>query len=234
MSGIDTYTKLLLHLDNNVDDSEITPKTVTNNNVTFSDSVKKFGYAARFIPASNAYLSLPDSSDFDFGTSDFTIDFWLKLSVLNTWHCPFIRQNTSDNHYNVIFIPDSNIPFMYFSGVGGGSKVHAICTNPITDTNWHHYAFIRNGILAKIFIDGVSQVIVANGAENFGTQDVSIGSADTNRIGAGADSFFIKTNGYIDEFRVSKGIARWTSNFTPPIVPYSLDSKSRNQAIIIA
>ncbi len=67
----DSYTKLMLHIDNNVTDSA-TGKTVTNNNVTFSNSVYKMGSYSGMFNGSNAYLSLADSDDWNFGSGSFT------------------------------------------------------------------------------------------------------------------------------------------------------------------
>ena len=82
-SFLDTYTKLLLHLNNNVDDSEITPKTVTNNNVTFSDTIKKWDYSGYF-NGTTAHLITPDSADWDFGAGDFIIEAWINLDSFSS------------------------------------------------------------------------------------------------------------------------------------------------------
>ena len=70
----DSYTKLMLHIENNVTDSAV-GKTVTNNNMTFSSSAYKMGGYAGVFNGSNAYLSLADSDDWNFGSGDFIIDY---------------------------------------------------------------------------------------------------------------------------------------------------------------
>ena len=75
----DSYTKLMLHMENNVTDSAA-GKTVTNNNATFSSSVYKMGGYAGVFNGSNAYLSLADSDDWNFGSGDFTVDFWVRFN----------------------------------------------------------------------------------------------------------------------------------------------------------
>ena len=70
----DSYTKLLLHLDNNVIDSSNSAHTVTNNGVSFTTSPAKFGYSGYF--DGSDYLSIQNNQDFNFGSNDFTIDFW--------------------------------------------------------------------------------------------------------------------------------------------------------------
>ena len=79
----DSYTKLTLHMENNVTDSAA-GKIVTNNNVTFSSCAYKMGGYSGVFNGNNAYLSLADSNDWNFGSGDFTIDFWWRVNVLPT------------------------------------------------------------------------------------------------------------------------------------------------------
>jgi len=73
----------------------------------------------------------------------------------------------------------------------------------------------------RIFVDGEGQTLtLAGGAWNGAYPDV----ANYIAIGRTGDHPSGYVNGWLDEFRISKGIARWTSNFTPPTAPYSLDS----------
>jgi hypothetical protein len=83
---------------------------------------------------------------------------------------------------------------------------------------WYHIAFERVATTCKIFIDGVSQTLTELNA--IGTSDVGDLSGNLV-IGRNANAGWGQyVNGWIDEFRVSKGIARWTANFTPPTAEY--------------
>ena len=81
-----------------------------------------------------------------------------------------------------------------------------------TDT-WYHIALVRYGTSIKLYVNGVSNISTSS---SLGLVDnsvsLSIGSMLTGEY---------SMNGYIDELRISKGVARWTSNFTPPTQPYS-------------
>ncbi len=78
--GIDAYTMLLLHLDNNVTDSSpTTAHTVTNNNVTFSSATAKFSYSGVF-NGTTAYLTVPDNADFDLSGGVWAWDAWVRYS----------------------------------------------------------------------------------------------------------------------------------------------------------
>jgi hypothetical protein len=233
MSGIDTYAKLVLHLDNNVTDYETTPKTVTNNNVTFSDTVKKFGTHSAYFNGSNAYLSVPDSDDWHLGYT-FTIDFWVNFKVLGTtW---LYRQRLSGVE-SVGLKYNNSTKKLEFDTYNYSSHAFTITAsfNPSVDT-WYHIAIVRidNGNSAsswRIYIDGTGQTLtLAYGAWNGAYPNIEIYLV----IGRNGDESSEYFNGYIDEPRVSKGIARWTANFTPPTSPYSLESRQKSRVVIIA
>jgi hypothetical protein len=85
----------------------------------------------------------------------------------------------------------------------------------MTANTLYHVAVVRNGATCKIFIDGVSQTITEIVAFTDGSVDIG----STLRVGGGISSGY--WNGWIDELRISKGIARWTEDFTPPTEPYT-------------
>jgi hypothetical protein len=171
------------------------------------------------LDGSGDYLSIPDSTDWAFGTGDFTIDFWVRFnSVASTaqiWH-----QNVDSTHYIGLehTVAAGPIHSWYFYVVNGGATVNfkRTATTHVTGT-WYHVALVRSGTDWYFFEDGV-QV----GATLTGEADSVIDLASVAYIGswAGTASYL---NGWLDEFRVSKGVARWVSNFTPPTAPYAAD-----------
>jgi hypothetical protein len=89
-----------------------------------------------------------------------------------------------------------------------------VSTTTMSDTaTWHHIAVVGSSGTIKIYIDGVAQ-------GNTAAQGTIIDSSSSYGVGRAGDYSGLYFNGWIDEFRVSKGIARWTSNFTPPTAPY--------------
>jgi hypothetical protein len=219
--GVDSYTKLLLHFDNNVIDSESTPKTVTNNNVTFSDSIKKFGSHAAIFNGTSAYLTVPDSDDFNLSNVNFTIDLWVRFNTLFglDGYQMFITQKIDNNNFMRFYKERSDK--LVIEVVTNGVITTQITTqsNSLNINQWYHIAFVRSGSTPYIFIDGVSQpLFIIYPFGTFGNyNDVLYIGVDFN----GTTSFI---DGKIDELRISKGVARWTSNFTPPSSPYSAGS----------
>ena len=209
--SFDATTKLLLHLDNNVNDES--GKSVTNNGVTFSSSTKKFGYSGVFNGSSS--LQIPDNDDFAFGSGDFTIDFWFNSTNINAQQSLYHQFLTG---YQEIWISlDSGyLECRFLNNIG--TNLGYVLTSGLQSNTWYHVAYVRTGNVFILFINGinVSQITSAFTMDNY-TTDVYIG-----RRSNGIQGF----TGYIDEFRVSKGIARWTSNFSPESSAYTVDAPS--------
>jgi len=215
MAGNDQYTKLLLHLDNNVTDDSASSHSVTNNNVTFSSGTKKFGTHSASFNGSTADLVLSDSADWHFGSGNFTVDLWFYPTDLSSIE-NIIGQwpGASNRGWRIYNSAASKIWFSY-STDGTTNTEFNIENSDINMNDWNHLAWVRDGSTMRVFVDG-TQITTHNcGSDslNNSTADLYVGSLEN------ANYF----NGYMDEIRISKGIARWTSNFTPPTEPYCED-----------
>jgi hypothetical protein len=216
--GIDTNTNLMLHMDGTdssttFTDSETTPKTVTaNGNAQISTAQSKFGGASGLFDGTGDYLSTPDSADWDF-PGDFTVDLWVRpgtLAVSNYTLVSNVNWGTSTGGW----LLDYNATVLAFHFVGTGSYALEISgTHNFVVGTWAHVAVVRSGTAVNLYIDGVS---VASGASS-----ASSTSGELLNIGSNPAGTAYGFNGYIDELRISKGIARWTANFTPPTGAYS-------------
>lgn len=212
-SPLDSYTKLLLHMDG------------TNNSQLFYDDSNacKFGTGAAYFDGNGDYLSLDASDDWDFLGGDFTIDLWVKflslptdtVALVNRWtwgdasHSSWIAQYYNNNFTLVV------------STAGGTFQVSKSCTPNLGQ--WYHVAFIRNGSNIYVSVDGS----LSAGSEvsgNLYSPSLGIKIGKEAAYSSGNTSYL---DGYLDEVRISKGIARWTSNFTSPISQYSTDSYTK-------
>lgn len=220
---IDTYTKLLLHADgtNNSTtfvDSETTPKTVSAiGSAKISTAQSKFGgSSALFANSTSTYLSVPDNDDFYFN-GDFTIDL-------------YVRWTGSPSGIGVESIMGQSEGGgakpkwgLYYNNPNNGQLTFEYWTPSLVQTQltwnwsasgdtWYHVAIVRSGNSWYAFINGTSlgTLTQANALPNVITI-LKIGCD-----GEGWNAF----SGYLDEVRISKGIARWTSNFTPPTLAY--------------
>jgi hypothetical protein len=211
----DNYTKLLIHADGTngsttIADSEVTPKSLTaNGNAAISTVKSKFGGSSVFFDGNGDYLSSPASTDWNLG-GDWTIDLWLFPTSFHT------SNMFPETYFNTLFsyIPASGWLQVFLNGTGQ-VKISSQAQGEQTWTNqtvpmyqWTHLAIVSSSTSVTVYINGVSQ-----GSKTITTPSSS-GAIQIGWDGNPEREF----TGYMDEFRISKGIARWTSDFTPPTV----------------
>ncbi|MDD5005589.1 MAG: SpvB/TcaC N-terminal domain-containing protein [Candidatus Omnitrophica bacterium] len=228
---VDSYTKLLLHNDGQDGSTNFTDSSLSNYNITANGSAQidtaqsKFGGGSVLLGGNGDYLSTSDSDDWHFGTGDFTIDFWVRFNDYQPFQT-FVSQYVDANNYWYIMkearVGGNKLWIKFRSGgVNKGWYYMTTAWSGIANDTWYHLAFVRNGASALIFINGVSQALSEH--DTFGANDV--GDTDSSLyIGQDGNSTNY-VNGWVDELRISKGIARWTSDFTPPENSYASGSQ---------
>ena len=228
MAGIDAFTVLCLQF-NEADtstttvDSSLTPKTVTaNGNVQTDSGVTKFGNTSLH-DGTGDFWSLADSADWQLdGGSDsntWTIDHWVSFNGdPGTNIVGFIQQYVDDSNY-WSFRLDANT--LHFRIRSGGANIVDIgqAWNPATAT-LYHVAVVKNGTLGYMhFVNGVQSGTTTTDTS---TMPDFAGGLRVGYMRAAGSDFYL--NGWMEEVRISKGIARWTADFTPPAEQYSTDS----------
>jgi hypothetical protein len=220
--GNDSFVKLLLHADgtgNAFTDSSASAKAITTvGNVTQSSAQSQLGGKSALFDGTGDYLTVPDSDDWNFGADNFTIDLWIKpTSTSPSIQENFVSQWPSNGNVAFIFgrYPSNKVVFGYTNNGVYENQV-VVSTNTLSG-NWQHLALVRNGSDLKLYIDGVEDTGFAYNISN----ESIYNSSGNLYIGTQQSSVTQYWDGYIDELRISKGIARWTANFTPPAAPYN-------------
>jgi len=221
IGGIDQYTKLMLHFtDGGIYDDSLFRQPVDTSIMRLINYPGYFGgYAGRFV-ATTHYLSFFDSTDWYFD-GDFTIDAWVRIAALPAGASVKIMlcgqyKDASNYIYFCVRNDGTNNYDWYGTGYNAGTPVAFGLQRPavkLAINTWYHIAWVRSGNNHLTFQDGVL----------LGTNE------DTDSWPNVDSAFFIGNygtgtafwNGWVNEFRVSKGIARWTANFTPPVAPYT-------------
>lgn len=152
-------------------------------------------------------LILPTNSALNFGTGDFTIEFWLKWESRVTTYPHFF---TSASLYFGISLGDNGGGKATFF-IGSGTTRILTSTSDITDNKWHHLAVCRKNGVFYLFIDGKLE------STNSSYLTTAIDFSTNTTIGGAYWTNDYRYKGWIDELIITKGKAVYTENFTPSI-----------------
>lgn len=220
--GNDSHTKLMLHLNNNTTDSSSSAKTVTNSSTTDDSTHYKFGGHSRALNGSSGYLTVPDSDDLNFD-GDFTIDFWAYINSLPTGAVRLFqkREPTGNNYIEIdsYIIKNGSVYTIEYEATNASDNALWYRGWYFTPTfsTWMHFAYVKSGTTMMIFLNGV---LLTSLYESSGTPGPAKNITTDMNIGRFTEGSGNYLNASIDEFRISKGIARWTKNFVPPAREY--------------
>lgn len=203
-------------------DSGVNKHTITaNGNVQLSNTQKRFGVFSGLFDGTGDYLTIPDSSDFDLSGGIWTVDCWIYPSVLAAGAYMIFGQRTDANNYMLFAVQSTGQ--LQFQVVSAASPIVAVTTavGAVATGNWYHVAIQENGDTYKIFVNGVD---VTNA-----------GGTDAQRPANYTDVFYVGNeinnntpfNGYIDEFRLSKGVARYGASYSNPSGQYAADEYTK-------
>ena len=195
-------------------------------NVAEAHSIHQWGYpqtkatptkwdGALYFDGSNDYINVPNHADWDFAGGDFTIDFWINFQTLPVASTSYIiNHRVGDTRQHVLALGTANQLWWFAKSDLSGLDFAVTRTLAVVQDTWHHLALIREGNDFKMYFDGQQQ-----GAADTDTNDWA--NFGVFNIGRHITGFGYLTDALMDEFRISKGIARWTSNFTPETGPYT-------------
>lgn len=213
---------LLLHGDGSFADSSGNAAMLTATGTVTSTASGKFGTAGLYFASgtSTNYLSTPSSPVYTFGTQNFTIECWFYNTNAFA-NAPFIFGNgtgaamTTGNWF--IEFSSTQIVLYYFPSTSQTAIINTAGTT-INSNQWYHLAIVRNGTTITSYLNGTLYG-VANTSFT-ASLDSGPGTANTFVVGCAGGTTQQNIAGYIDEVRVTIGVARYTTNFAVPTAPY--------------
>jgi hypothetical protein len=227
-------TSLLMHFNGTNGSTTMTDNSKNNfvltaiNGASLSSVQSKFGGTSLALDGTNDYVSISGNNILDFASSDFTVECWVRLNAMPTsdaWPTNY------SSHFIVITIGTPSLG----DGIGfmiGQTKLiiqnndsqSVNGTHGMTTNTWYHLAFVRYSNNLYLYVDGVQKGTAAYSS--------AVGTGATTYIGCetGQGAFL---NGYIDDLRVTKGIARYTSNFTPSTTQFLDSTGDANSNVVV-
>jgi concanavalin A-like lectin/glucanase superfamily protein len=223
--GNDQYTKVLLHFEGTDGGTTITDSNLGGSSHTWTaagnantdDAQEKFGTTSLALDGTGDYVSTPDHADFTLGSSNLTVDFWVRFTLAAGAAENLAGQIDaagSANANSAWLIARTAAGQILFRVVQGTTTTDVTGTTVTASDTWYHVAGVRTGDTLKLFVDGVQEGgdVSFSGGVNDSTASLSVGRA--------GDAVAVPANGWIDEFRLSVGTARWIAAFSPPTSAY--------------
>lgn len=208
---------LLLHMDGSNGSTTFTDNSSNNltvsvfGNAQVSTSNPKFGSGSLLLDGTGDYLEVPDDPDWDFGTGNYTVEAWIYLSSTAVFAAPIVGRGTTSalRSWGVRFLGSAS-GSTRLSWYRPTQTAVFVNWSPSVNT-WYHVAACRSGTSLRFFVDGSQVGSTATDNQDYDARAYAV------RVGYDGTNFF---PGQIDEVRVTKGVARYTANFTPPTAPF--------------
>jgi hypothetical protein len=174
-------------------------------NAQISTTQIKYGSASGYFDGTGDSITIPANTALALGTGDYTIEGWF-YSLTSTYSLRgMIDFRTASTGTNGLILRENDGGFLVFLN----SATLLVTSTGRIENQWQHVAIVRRSTTVTLYVDGVSQTSTTSSADLTDSILRISGLVDTQ-------SSVYAYNGYIDDIRITKGIARYTANFTPP------------------
>jgi hypothetical protein len=203
---------LLLHGDGTSGSTTITDSSSENQTLTpygdiqINTSIKKYGSGSIQFDGSGDYALDTSPTNMALGSGNFTVEYWIYPNTVSAAQYIIDTRSGADGRWAVYYGARSGGQWEFYTG----SSILQTGIIPTTNT-WQFVAWCRSSGTLRLFVDGV-QVWSTSNTNTCSANYINLGRRYSN-------SEFL--DGYLDEFRVTPGIARYTSDFTPPTGPFA-------------
>jgi hypothetical protein len=200
---------LLLHFNGTNDSTTFTDNSPNNFTVTstngakITSSITKFGNGSGFFDGTNDYISIADSPTLRVLSGNCTIEAWFyTISTPPTiYGGPIITKASAASGWELRYDQTNRLSFVYPGVIG-----YFFGPNPLSLNTWYNVAIVKLGSTVKGYVNGIEYSIASSVP------------AETNQpLVIGSNPGYGYFNGYIDEVRITKDIARYTASFTTSI-----------------
>ena len=210
------------------------------NTVTFggdaeiSTAQSKFAGSSLSLDGNGDYVDLPQATN-QLVSEDFTIEFWFRINsgAGSETIGLFGSYYTTPSGKGMIMASSATYNQVYFQWHYGASDWAYLnqtqgTRTALSNNTWYHVAVTRSGSTWRLFLNGTQEDSV--------TQSSYItDSGSTTRLGNYGPSATASDglNGYIEDFRITRGVARYTSNFTAPTSAHPTSTGDVNKVVVV-
>ena len=189
-----------------IDKSQINNLKIHGNTTGSTTQVKFANTKSVYFDGSSDYISAPTNKLFGFSTNDFTVEFWVYFNDVNNPISIYSNLSSVSGLQPHLYVYQNAI--RYYTAVGD-----RIVSSSVSTGQWYHVALSRSSSSTKLFINGTQSGSTYSDGNDYGlSQPLGIGTY----WNSGSPVTSQNLNGYMQGLRVTKGLARYTANFTPP------------------
>lgn len=193
---------------------------INTGGVSVSSTQKKYGSSSIRFDGTAKWLSIQAQADFAY-SGDYTVEAWVNLDSVSGNNPIFSYSATTQ-----LLQVQGPTPVYYVNGISSGWSGNA---GTMVAGKWHHIAGVKSGNVCTFYLDGVAVGVTSTHAEALGsiTEDIQFGRSGGTYM-----------SGYVSDFRITKGVARYTANFIPPTsalptAPAATDQYFNNVALLM-
>lgn len=196
------------------DESNNSLTVTASGNAQISTAQSKFGGASAAFDGTGDYLQITHSAALAFASDDFTIEAWIYPNTATTSHLLFNGRDSNSVFQGVnLYLTSTRQIGLLATTTGFSWQINSLsgAGNVLSLSDWSHVAVTRSGSLFSVWVNGVVSYDV--------TLSGSIVPANSYAFIGGMPGVS-SLDGYIDDLRITKGVARYISNFAPPSAPH--------------
>lgn len=192
-------------------------------NVSISTAQSRFGGSSLAFDGNGDYLGYASSTDFDL-PADFTIELWVYRAgaVIQQAHGLAVRRRLDTAGTGAWGIGIDNTNNIFWGKLE--NPTYSLTIGSSVLATWQHVAVCREAGTVRVYLDGVLTARQRDTTNYTSSFDLFLGAWDRGGIGTVPTANYL--NGYIEDFRITKGVARYGSSFFPPLAAYP-DAASR-------
>lgn len=186
----------------------------TVGNAQISTSVVKYGTGSMYFDGTGDGLKNLNTPILYLTTGDWTVEGWFYTATPNA---SVATRTLFCTGSPVQIYSQSNTVAMYVASDNAGTYFVNPASGPansVSTNTWTHFACVKSGNNYTVYVNGVAGTTVTSST----APAIPTGITGIGYYAPSASGFF---TGYIDDFRVTKGYARYTSNFTPPTAAFA-------------
>lgn len=210
----DTAVILLMHFDgpsesDSFEDSSIYQRPLTPTGGPFLIEPPTLNGSTVGSFDGDGWVTAPSSTDFDFGTEDFTIECFVYIEASFAARFMFGNVNFGGSPSAGFYMLMSGTQPNFFIYADDGD-LYECRGSALSLDAWHHVAVVRDGDFVRVYVDGGRQSLTDLDGAGIRASSGSI------KVGGDPEGVFSDFQGYIEELRVTRGVARYTGDSQPP------------------